>query len=679
MRFLNFIIIKLTICLILGIIIGYYTSITLSFLISISITLLFFLGVGVFITKHQYKQALWIGIVVYLTTISIGCLTITIHNQSNWKNHYTNYKFIKSDSLQLISFRIREVLKSGNYYNKYVIDVLKVNNTKVSGKSLLNIEKDTLLTKLQVDDLLISKTIFKKLIPPLNPHQFNYKNYLKKKHIYHQLFVSNNELLKIKSKKHTVFGFAGLLREHINTKLKQHNFKTDELAIINALLLGQRQDLSKDIYDSYTQAGAIHILAVSGLHVGIVLILLNILFKPIEYIKHGKIIKTIIIVIILWGFAIIAGLSASVVRAVCMFTIVAIAMNLKQPTNIYNTLAISMLILLLFKPTFLFDVGFQLSYLAVLAIVSIQPMLYKLWLPKNKLIKIFWAIFTVTLAAQFGVIPISLYYFHQFPGLFFISNLVIIPFLGTILGLGIIVIGLSLFNFLPEFLASFYGDIIELMNSFVNWVSRQESFLFKNISFDVEYVLFSYLLIILIINGIKRKTYKSIIYALVTMLLSQGYFIYMSQKATSKEFIVFHKSRYSIIGITSNNQLNLYHNLNDSVLNKDNIITNFKVGKHITKIKQDSLQSIYLFNNKKLLVIDNLGVYNTNTFEADIILLRNSSKINLKRLIDSLHPDLIISDGSNYKSYQERWSRTSEANKILFHQTSKKGAFIFNY
>ena len=679
MKLLNFTIIKLTLCLIIGILLGYFTSIGLIPFIYSSIVLFVILSIGLFITKFQYKQSIWFGIIVYLSMISVGGLTIKIHEQSNWKNHYTKYENINTNSAQLITFRIREVLKPGNYYNKYVIDILKINNAKVSGKSLLNVEKDSLFSKLKVDDILISKTQFKNLIPPLNPHQFNYKDYLKKKHIYHQLFVVNNELLKVKTKDNTIFGLAAKLRNYINSKLNQFHFKTDELAIINALLLGQRQDISKDIYNSYTKAGAIHILAVSGLHVGIILLLLNFVFKPIEYVKHGKVYKTIILVLILWSFAIIAGLSASVVRAVSMFTIVAIAMNLKRPTNVYNTLAISMFFLLLVKPTFLFDVGFQLSYLAVFAIVAIQPMLYNLWQPKLKLFKFLWGFFTVTIAAQFGILPISLFYFHQFPGLFFISNLVIIPFLGTILGLGIIVIALSLLSILPEFLASVYGSIIGSMNTFVGWISNQESFLFKNISFDIEHVLISYLLIFLFINFFKRKTYKSVIYILVAILIIQGFFLFNSYKPNTKAFVVFHKSRYSIIGIKNKNQLSIYHNLNDSVLSKDKLITNYKIGEHITKIKQDTIPSIYQLNTKKVLIIDSLGVYNIKTFIPDMIVLRNSPKINLKRLIDSLQPKIIISDGSNYKTYQERWVKTCEAKKIPFHQTSKKGAYIYRF
>ena len=520
MQLLNFKVIKLTICLITGILLGYFFDVNIVYLISLSVTFLLLLVVDLFASKHTRKKYYWVAIVIYLATICIGFLSISTHNEFNFKNHYTKINLKHEDVSRFINFRVREVLKPGNFYNKYVIDILNLDNINSSGSLLLNVIKESTTEPLKVDDVLITKTQFKELIPPLNPHQFDYKAYLKKQHIYHQLFVSNSELHIISNDKHTLFGYASLLRETINNKLETYNFKPEELAIINALLLGQRQDISKDIYDSYTQAGAIHILAVSGLHVGIILILLNILFKPIEYFKHGLFFKTLLLIVVLWSFAIIAGLSASVVRSVSMFTVVAIALNLKRPTNVYNTLTISIFILLLWKPTFLFDVGFQLSYLAVFAIVAIQPMLDKLWRPKLKLVRIFWNIFTVTLAAQFGVIPISLYYFHQFPGLFFISNLAIIPFLGVILGLGIVVIGLSLINLLPSFLVSAYGTIISKMNELVGWVAAQESFLFRNISFDIIHVLISYAIIIIRITNTFRLIVRSIILICIRILRS---------------------------------------------------------------------------------------------------------------------------------------------------------------
>ena len=679
MQLLNFTIIKLTICLIIGILLGYFFDLSIVYIISLSTIFLLLLVVDLIVSKNTRKKHSWTIISIYLATVCIGYLSITTHNESNFKNHYSKVNQKQKDSSLLINFRIREVLKPGNFYNKYVIDILSLDYKKTSGRSLLNVAKDSTINLLKVDDILITNTQFKELIPPLNPHQFDYKTYLKKQHIYHQLFVSNTELLTISNTKHSLFGFASLLRETINKKLNEFNFEQDELAIINALLLGQRQDISKDIYDSYTQAGAIHILAVSGLHVGIILILLNILFKPIEYFKHGLFFKTLLLIVILWSFAIIAGLSASVVRAVSMFTVVAIAMNLKRPTNVYNTLTISMFILLLWKPTFLFDVGFQLSYLAVFAIVAIQPMLDKLWQPKLKLVKFFWNIFTVTLAAQFGIIPISLYYFHQFPGLFFISNLAIIPFLGVILGLGIIVIGLSLLSLLPSFLAEVFGSIISKMNQLVVWVADQESFLFRNISFDFAHILISYAIIITALIYLKTKTFKSIVSLLTIIIISQGILMFDKKEKAENSFIVFHKSRHSIIGQKTNQQLYLYSNINDSILQQDKTITNYKVGAHLNSVSIDSIKNIYTFDNHKLLVIDSLGIYKTTLFKPTIILLQHSPKINLERLIEQLQPQLIVSDGSNYKSYQERWKATCEAKKIPFHQTSKKGAFIYRY
>lgn len=679
MKLLNFAILKLTLCLVFGIIIGYHFDIALNRSLLSAIILLFAFGIANVLIRRHYSPYKWMGALIIVTAINIGVLTVTIHRELNFKNHYSRLQTVNIDSTYNVSLRIREVLKPGFYKDKYVIDILKINTTSVSGRALLNVEIDSTITQFKVDDILIASTNFKAMTPGLNPHQFDYQSYLQKKYIYHQLSVTNDELLKIQSKYHTLFGYASWLREGIIHNLSTYSFKADELDIIKALLLGQRRDISKDIYSSYTKAGAVHILAVSGLHVGIILLLLNALFNPLIYMKHGRTIKITAVVILLWGFAIVAGLSASVVRAVTMFSVVAIAMNLRRPTNIYNTLAISMFLLLLLKPMFLFDVGFQLSYLAVFAIVIIQPMLYGIWQPKLKVLDFFWKILSVTIAAQAGILPVSLYYFHQFPGLFFISNLVIIPALGFILGFGMVVIILSSLHILPSVLADLYGGLISLMNTFVRWISDQESFLFIDISFGFAQVIISYLLITLIIISLKRQTHKSVIVVLIAILGIQGFFIYKKSQSSSNTFIVFHKSRYTIIGMQYNKNLTLHHNLNDSILNNDKVITNYKVGAHIVDMSTDSILSLYQCNYKNILVIDSLGVYNVKRFRPHIVLLRNSPKLNLERLIDSLHPELIISDGSNYKSYQERWSRTCKAKKIPFHQTGKKGAYMYSF
>ncbi|WP_248723960.1 ComEC/Rec2 family competence protein [Seonamhaeicola sp. ML3] len=679
MRLLNFSIIKLTICLIVGIAVGYFINLSVNLSLLITLLLILLLLISYTVAKKQFIQTPWFGLLSLLTMISIGVLTVNLHNEQNFSNHYSTEISSSPDSSRTITFRIRETLKPGAYHNKYVVDILKIDTIEVTGKSLLNIEKAPLHPYLQIDDIYVTKTEFSNIAAPLNPGQFDYKSYLKKKYIYHQLYLKNESLFLINSEVHTLLGVANTLRNFINTKLKSFSFKPDELAIINALFLGQRQDISEDVYRSYANAGAIHILAVSGLHVGIILIFLSFVLKPIERFKNGHVLKTILLLILLWSFAIIAGLSASVTRAVTMFSIVAIAMNLKRPTNIYNTLAISILVILLFKPLFIFDVGFQLSYFAVLAIVSIDPLLYKVWRPKNWLLDKYWHTLTVTISAQLGIIPLSLFYFHQFPGLFFISNLVIIPLLGIILGFGILVIILAILNLLPQILANVFGNIIEIMNRFVNWVSNQKMFLFEDVSFSIFYTIASYLVIIALVQLFIKRNYKRLKLFLITILIFQLSILIIKFKSPDNQFVIFHKSRNTLVANIKDNKIIVAHDFDSITKSKNNIVKNFSVKNHINTIETHSIKPIYQFNNKIFLVVDSLGIYNLKSMKPDYVFLRQSPKINLNRLIDSIKPKQIIADGSNYKSFVNSWESICEKRKLPFHNTSKNGAFIIDY
>ncbi len=679
MHLLNFAFIKLTTCLIIGIVIGSTYTISLPLSLGITASLSVILSFCYVIARKPFVQNGWFGIVSLVSMLSIGVLVVNIHDNKNSLKHYTNQISVENDALNVITFRIKEVLKPGIFHDKYVIDLLKINENQVNGKSLLSIEKDSTKTPLRVDDIFTCKMAFKAITPPLNPNQFNYKNYLNKKYIYHQLFTSNEALFKRSSERHTLYGWADNIRNHINQKLKHYNFKPDELAIINALLLGQRHDIDKDIYSNFVNAGAIHILAVSGLHVGIILMILNVMLSPFKRMAYGNLITTIIIVILLWCFALIAGLSPSVTRAVTMFSILTVAMNLKRPTHIYNTLAISMFLILLFKPLALFDVGFQLSYLAVLAIVTLDPLIYKRWKPKSKLVDFYWHTFTVTVSAQLGILPLSLFYFHQFPGLFFISNMVIIPCLGVVLGFGILVIALALLNWLPQFIADAYEYIIAFMKVFAGWVSKQETFLFKDIPFSILNLLAVYLIIIGLIKLLKKWHYSNLRYVLFTVAIFQGILVYNNFVKQDNAFIIFHKNRHSLIGHTTHHKIVISHDLEPPNTSEHGIIRDYIVNNHIEVVENDSLQSIYLFNNKKLLVVDSLGIYNIKSFEPDYVLLRQSPKINLNRLIDSITPKYVIADGSNYKSYIETWKGICKKRKLPFHQTDKQGAFIIRY
>jgi len=670
MKILNFTVIKLSACLCIGIVLAYYIAIPVLWSLYSSLILFLLLTVFLFLSRKQFIQTIWFGVLVCFTTISIGIVSTNIHNQKLAKNHYIHLKHTPRQ----ITFRVKEILKPGNYNDKYVVDILQVDTESVIGKALLNIQKDSLQRKLEVDAIILTTEGFQEISHTLNPDQFDYKNYLQKQYIYHQIYATNDKLFRVSDTKHTLIGYASLLRNTINKKLKKYDFKTDELSIINALILGQRQNISKSVYTNYVNAGAIHILAVSGLHVGILLLLLNTLFKPLEKIPNGKIVKMIIILILLWCYAILAGASASIIRAATMFSIVAVGMHLKRPSNIYNTLAISIFFILLFKPLFLFDVGFQLSYLAVLAIVSMQPILYKFWKPRFWLSDKLWQITTVTIAAQFGVLPISLFYFHQFPGLFWLSNIVVIPLIGIILGSGILVILLALLNALPLFLATGFGSIIRFMNTFFEWIASKEQFLFQGISFPIVYVLTSYFIITALVRLHVKRNYKSLVFLCLAILSFQIAILYTRHENSTDAFIVFHKSRSTVIGLKRNRMLQVFHNLDSITANKT--IPTFAVANFTETITEDTLQDLFFFRNNKILVVDSLGIYNIKSIKADYVLLRNSPKINLERLIDSIQPKSIIADGSNYKTYVSRWENTCKKRKLPFHQTGKKGAFI---
>ncbi|WP_299062412.1 ComEC/Rec2 family competence protein [uncultured Polaribacter sp.] len=606
----------------------------------------------------------------------IGVSSVYINDDRNYESFYKHH--LKENSLVVL--QIHKVLKSGNYHQKYEAKVLNVDDEKTTGTILLNIKKDTVFKVLNVDAKLLLKPVLSELTLPLNPHQFNYKSYLAKQGIHHQIFIENSQFLTLNSKERTLFGWSAKFRNQVQKSLKKHNFKADELAVINALLLGQRQDISKELITDYQRAGAIHILAVSGLHIGVLMLILSFLLKPIESIKYGRFLKMLLIVFLLWMFAFIAGLSASVVRAVTMFTFLAFGLSFKRKNVVEFSFISSMFFLLLIQPMFLFDVGFQLSYLAVFGILWIQPKLYKLYTPRFLIDKKIWELFSVSIAAQIGIFPLSIYYFHQFPGLFLASNLVIIPFLGAILIGGVFVIITSLLNILPQFLANFYGTIISWMNGFVSWVSHQEKFLFKEISISFNFMICCYVFTFLGILFLMNVSAKKMIYFLISIVLIQGVFLLESnEKQSKKEIIIFHKSSHTLIGNRIGKQLFLQHSLDSLQFKNENSIKSYKIIEGVNEVHQTKFKNLIKCSKKEILLVDSLGVYAVSGLVNPIVVLQYSPKINVSRLIQKIKPSQIIADGSNYKSDIIRWESICFQNKIPFYYTGIKGAFILKY
>jgi len=672
MKLLRFIPIKLTLLLVLGILIGQYFEADMAFPLVLTVVFLIFLGFLFY--KDKYNTTPRFGIVFTLATLSIGILAVALSRPENHTDHYSSQN---SEGNRTWKLKIREVLKPTTFSDRYVANIESLENRVSSGKILLSFSLDSMTQKkLQVDDELIISGKPVAINPPLNPHQFDYRSYLKGLGISHQFRLNAGNYLLKENSSSTIYGVAASVRNMIIDKLKQADFGTEELGIIQALLLGQRNDISAETYNNYKNAGAVHILAVSGLHIGVLLLLLQFLLRPLERLPKGKTLKLIVIVVLLWGFALIAGLSASVVRAVTMFSFVAYALYLNRPSNTFNILALSMFfILLVIDSNLLFQVGFQMSYAAVLAIVWIYPLLQQFWNPKNKVIRYFWQLLSVSIAAQLGVLPISLFYFHQFPGLFFISNLLIIPALGLILGMGMLVILLALLNWLPDFLVAIYDTLIRWMNDIIAWVAEQEAFVFRNISFDAVQLVFAYGILICAVLFLSKPNFKKAISLAIAIIGFQLWSFYAAYETKQKDALLLaHQTRNSVL-IHQGGE-NLAVTAKD-VERTQKMVADYQVAERIASVNYLPSQNSYQWNNKRILVIDSLGVYPKETENFEYLVLTQSPKLNLERLIDRASPKVIIADGSNYRSYVTRWAATCKKRKLPFHYTGEKGAYYF--
>ncbi|MDA9125998.1 ComEC family competence protein [Flavobacteriaceae bacterium] len=677
MKALNYPLLKFTILIAIGIVASDYIYVSISLILrGIGVILFVLLGTYLY-CKKQKKILYWPSLIVLLMMVLVGVFVSKLHAPTFSKSHYSHQEAIEDNQSHQLEFLIKKRLKPTTYNQRYYAELIKIDSIRVSGTLLINLSKKSQQTNFNVNEKILTSTFFQEINEPLNPYQFNYKKYLKRLGIYHQVFLKDQIILAIPQSPNSITDYAETIREALNKRLQKLPFKPIELAFIKALLLGQRQDITADVYEDYAKAGAVHILAISGLHIGILLLILQFIMKPLLYFRHGKFVRLLLILCVLWSFAIIAGLSPSVVRAVMMFSLFAIVRGLKRTSNSLNTLAVSAFILLLIHPRFCFDVGFQLSYAAVASIIIVKPVLDKWWRIKHWIGNWFLDLLKVSIAAQIGVLPLSLYYFHQFPGLFFVTNMVVIPCLIVILGLGILMLVLIGIHQHPDLLIQILSWFIQLMNWFVEWVASKEAFLFSQISFDIIALVISYIILFLLGIFYHRKSFKNTIVLGISILSFQVFVQQIPALNTKNSFVIFHKSKHSVLGLQSKHHLEIHHDLYS--LTKQRMVNDYVIGAAIKTQSTDTIQHLYKINNKLLLIVDSLGVYNIKSIKPQWVLLRQSPKINLNRLIDSIRPELIIWDGSNYKTYQERWKLTCEAKKTQFHQTSEKGAFLVRY
>jgi competence protein ComEC len=675
MKILKFPIARITIWFILGILTAYYSKLNFGIaFICLSIALVFF-GFIYFKINQKINQHYNFGLSLYFLFFSIGITTTVIHNETFRKNHYIHNQSFFDDN-HTIQITIQEKLKSTKNNHRYLANIKLIDDKIIFGKILLNLKKDSISRGIETGMRLKISSQLIKNFKPNNPNQFDYGKYLESKGIYAQVFLDYSQI-KISTKTDKTIGYyTAKFRNRIIKNLEKSNFKKEELAVITALILGQQQDISQEVLQDYQYAGAVHILSVSGLHVGFILIFLTFILQPLPKNKYGNTIRAIIILSSLWLFALVAGMAPSVVRSATMFSFVAIGLFLNRETNMYHNILVSLFLILLIEPLFLLDIGFQLSYIALFFILWLQPLLKSLWKPKNKIITYFWDILTVSFAAQIGAMPLSIYYFHQFPGLFFVTNLVLIPILSIIMALGVLLMLLAYFNVAPTFLIKIVEISIGLMNFFIKKIASIETFVIKDIPLSFWLLVVAYCIVFSWIIWFKKPSYTKLIIAIASILCFQ--FIFITNhwlEESKKELIVFNAKRNSIIAERVGENINLLTN-NKLVENsfEKKMVQSYAIANfcEINSIKE--LPNSLVFNNQKILVIDNSSILKLN-LKPDIIILKDSPKLNLERLLLHHKPKLVIADASNYKTYIYVWKQTCLKSKIPFHSIYEKGYY----
>lgn len=636
-----------------------------------------FVGLVGLVTMHRYanKRNAFksFGWLVALLSVVLGLSTAAFHQDTRSRLHYSH---LTEDQVPYhFQLTLHEKLKSTKKNQRYVAIIKSINHRKSLGKILLNIRHSSQNTNIPIGSHLAVDGLLYHNKAPFNPNQFDYSGYLENQQIYAQIYTLWPKL-KIITTENTIWSKFSNFRTKIIDNLKKSNFNETELAVMIALLLGQQQDIDPETLQEYQLAGAVHILSVSGLHVGFIMLFINFLLKPIPNTSRNTYIKLLIIVVALWSYGILAGLAPSVVRSVTMFSFVAVGQHLRRSVNVYHSLLVSVLLILLWKPSFLFDVGFQLSYLALFFILWLQPLIADFWQPKNKITRYIWDILTVSLAAQLGTLPLSIYYFHQFPGLFFVTNVLVLPLLGIIMVVGLVAVIIGCFGIVPKFVIVPLTMMIAIQNKCIGWVASWDALVFKNIGFTAAMLWTSYLVIIALGLWLQKPIYKKVVLAMVSVLLLQIVCLHNKWQSTNtQEMIVYHQKKSTMITERKNNKVILFGN--DSIQNtiaKNQILQSYLTANFAKLTQRENLQNLYYFNTKKILLIDSSAAVPLN-IKPDIVILVNSPKINLERFLSAYTPKQIVADGSNYKSYIRLWKATCHKAKIPFHITNEKGFY----
>ena len=573
---------------------------------------------------------------------------------------------------------------------------------RASGKTLVYLKPDLNTCQVQFGDIILFHTSFQEISDNSNPHSFSYAGFLKMKGITHQSYIAVRSWKKINASSPVIFRkFAFQLRDRLLDILRKNDVRDREFAVASALLLGYVEELDDELRKDYSATGAMHILSVSGMHVGIIYIFLEFLLVFLSKNRTGRILKTIIMLLFIWFYAFLTGLSPCVLRAAAMLSLPIIGKFFDRPAEMPNILTASLLLLLVLDPFLVMDIGFQLSYLAVIGIVWFYKPVYALisipwWLPDK-----IWSIVAISIAAQLSTLPITLYTFHQFPNYFMLTNIFVIPLSSLIIYDGIFVLVAGSVPFVSLLAAHILSFLVWSLNSIIHFIEQLPCSTLRGLYPDgLEMIL----LYIIIISGFMMlTTWKSkwIFLLLLTLIaLSLSFLSFKLHRIALSKIVIYNTRGNSLYQFSIQNQAVIFYDFNSyqwehNYLRMDQMVRGdldahgisyrrfywFRgsgSGKVIMKNFNSLNKSGFFFLFKDM----RIGILRAkipkgfcSKLELDYLILSGNPAVTIHDAINLFKVKEIIIDGNNSNFRTMKWLEDTEKLKIPCHSVTQNGAF----
>ena len=677
---------RLVLPLMAGIVAQYYLQFSWLFACIVLSVALVIAWLFYFLPFNKKFLLSWLnGVAVYLAFAGTGMLVCFLQNIENNKHWIGNHL----QEAKVVSVTLQEPLVEKAKSYKALATVQQYFNGNAwkpaTGKVLLYLKKDGAIPNIGYGSQIVMNKPLQNIINAGNPGGFNYRRFCLFQQIGEQVFLSKNDYKILPQKNAYWFGsFMMTARLKILSIIRKHITTPNEKSIAEALLIGYRDDLDRDLVQAYSNTGVVHIIAISGLHIAMIYGLIAWLFKIFGNSKKIKITKAIVVIIVLWMFTFIAGNAPSILRSAVMFTFIVTGEVIARKTNIYNNLASSAFLILLLNPFSLWDVGFQLSYSAVLSIVLFSKHIRHWFYLQNKLLQKLWNLSSVTLSAQILTLPLILFHFHQFPTLFLISNLIAVPLSGLILYAEIFLLLVSPLNFLAVYVGKITTLLINWLNNFIQYINQNPFAQITFIQINIWQTIFLYGFIAGIAYWLLNKYNKAFLFAALNLFL---FFLIRSYdfagKNIQQKLVVYNVPQHEAMDVMEGRN---YKFIGDSLLLEDAFLRNFHLqpSRVLHRIQPaQNLQNISPTSvcissaNKNIIIINqNLSSFiPKQKIKVDAIIITHNPKIYIKQLVAVFSCKQIIFDASNSMWKINQWEKDCDLLHLQHYSIPEQGAF----